>query len=153
MSVVADRILSRLDEVGLTASRASEEAGLSKTAVRDIVTGKSKSPTIGTLTALCGPLECDVSYLTGEAAERVLIPLMRDRFWMVLGIGQGVPRYQHTTKESAQSEAKRLAGCYPEIMFVVLEVVDGYRSEKPTVNQFRIVDPDPSQPDDDGIPF
>ena len=88
-----------------------------------------------------------------EVAAYVMIPLKRERFWMVLGIGQGVPRYQHGTKEGAQAEAKRLAGAHPEIMFVVLEVVDAYRSEAPTVNQFQIVEADPAHTGDDDIPF
>ena len=91
-----------------------------------------------------------------EVAEAVMLPLKAEKFWMVFGIGQGVPRYEHRSKTSAQTEAKRLAGLYPEVMFVVLAVVDAYRSQKPTVNQFQIVKPDPisGRPDtDDDIPF
>lgn len=34
-------------------------------------------------------------------------------FWMVYGDGQGSPQYKHPTRESAETEAKRLARSCP----------------------------------------
>jgi len=91
-----------------------------------------------------------------EDFEAEFIARMRpttDKFWMVHGIGERAPRYQHYTVESAAKEAQRLAGVYPEIMFVVLEVVDAYRSEKPKINKFDLVVPTHGKTRDDQIPF
>ena len=62
---ISSRIQARLRELGITATHAALKAGLGKTAVRDIIAGKSKSPTIGTLSKLAIALECSVNYLTG----------------------------------------------------------------------------------------
>lgn len=69
------------------------------------------------------------------------------KFWMVYGIGQREPRYQHWTKVDAQKEASRLARNNPGTTFVVLAAVDAYRTQIPLIEQIKIVRRD--QPDDD----
>ena len=66
---VSSRIQARLQDLGITATHAAVKAGLGKTAVRDIIAGKSKSPTIGTLFKLAVALECSVLYLLGVSEE------------------------------------------------------------------------------------
>jgi len=147
MSELVARIATRLQKVGITPSLASVEAGLNSSAVRDIVNGRSKSPSLATLEALCGPLECTIGYLVGaeeEASERSI-----PGFWMVLGIGQGVPRYRHGSLQSAQYEAQRLAAQNAGVCFVVLEAVDAYGADQPKVHQITLGEPDLS----DDIPF
>lgn len=61
------------------------------------------------------------------------------RFWMVYGIGQARPVYQHATFESASNEAKRLAAQNTDITFVVLSAVRAYRTP-PTVVEVEIFD-------------
>jgi hypothetical protein len=98
----------------------------------------------------------DAAKEAAEGFEQGFIANMKpttDKFWMVYGIGRGEPRYHHYTAESAANEAARLAGVYPEITFVVLEVVDAYRSEKPVINKLDIVLPTEGRDADDDIPF
>lgn len=66
MSEIAKRIQERLDLLGKSASAASLEAGLGRSALQDILTGKSQNPRLDTLRKLTGPLECALSYLTGD---------------------------------------------------------------------------------------
>lgn len=66
-NILAERIQERLKAMGINATNAALNSGLGKTAVRDIIAGKSKSPTVATLAALAGTLECTVSYLLGDA--------------------------------------------------------------------------------------
>ena len=49
--------------------------------------------------------------------------LPKEQFWMVYGVGNGRPTFQHTTRDSAETEAKRLARENPGIAFVVLESI------------------------------
>jgi len=44
---------------------------------------------------------------------------MRSKFWMVVGVG--APTYRHDSKDSAKTEAERLARAYPGSEFTVLE--------------------------------
>lgn len=87
-------------------------------------------------------------------AEPVMLPLKAEKFWMVYGVGQRGPAYEHRTKASARAEAKRLAALHPDVMFVVLAAVDAYRTAAPILQRFEIVKPDPAGHDVDGdIPF
>lgn len=45
--------------------------------------------------------------------------MKREKFWMVLGVG--APVFRHSTKQSAKTEAERLAKLNPGQEFVVLE--------------------------------
>lgn len=72
------------------------------------------------------------------------------KFWMVMGMDHGPPRYQHLTKALAQQEAQRLAALSPGSTFVVLAAVDAYRSERPNVDKLAVLK---STELDDGIPF
>lgn len=48
-------------------------------------------------------------------------------FWMVYGLGQRGPAYQHDTEGSALREAERLAEMSPGTTFVVLEATQAVR--------------------------
>jgi transcriptional regulator with XRE-family HTH domain len=63
---VSSRIQVRLRDLGINATHAALKAGLGKTAVRDIIAGKSKSPSADTLSKLAVVLQCSVGYLVGE---------------------------------------------------------------------------------------
>ena len=51
-------------------------------------------------------------------------------FWMVYGLGQGGPTYQHDTEASALREAERLAEVCPGTTFVVLEATQAVRTRR-----------------------
>jgi len=90
-----------------------------------------------------------------EGFEQGFIANMKpstEKFWMVYGIGRGEPRYRHFSHEGAAKEARRLASISPDTTFVVLEVVDAYRSEKPVTHKLDLVLPTGRDADDD-IPF
>lgn len=71
MSEIGKRIQERLDFLEMSASAASLEAGLGRSALQDIITGKSKNPRLDTLRKLTGPLQCSLSFLTGDPPERL----------------------------------------------------------------------------------
>lgn len=149
MSDLNSRILARLDAVGKSPSVASVNAGLSSGAIRDILTGRSKSPTVATLEALCGPLECSLAFLVGcepEAEEPT--PSGMGKFWMVYGMGQRSPTARHYSVSSATAEARRLAQSNVGTVFVVLEALCAVMAEQP-----RIIAIDVKEDFDDGIPF
>lgn len=75
MTPVAVRIRARLSELGLSASGASLLAGLSRSAVTDILSGASESPRLDTLEKLCGPLKCSIHDLVAEPRERASVPI------------------------------------------------------------------------------
>ena len=72
------------------------------------------------------------------------------KFWMVMGLDKGPPRHRHLFKSSAQAEAKRLSVVSPGTTYVVLAVVDAYRSKQPNVDRLRV---QKSTELDDLIPF
>ncbi len=90
-----------------------------------------------------------------EVAAAVMSQPKAHKFWMVYGIGQRGPTYQHYSKALAQLEAQRLASLHPEIVFVVLAAVDAYRTDTPAMQRIKIIKPDPADHTvaDDGIPF
>lgn len=143
MTTIADRIVAKLDEIGKPSSRASIEAGLSDSAIRDIVSGKSKSPTIATLEALCGPLDCSLGYLVGIDEPKVAKnPGPISKYWMVHGIGQRSPSYQHWSAPAAAMEAQRLAMANPGITFTVLETIEAFKAERPTIHTLGVTETD-----------
>lgn len=149
MTSLSERIISRLEDIGKTPARASVEAGLSSSAIRDIITGKSKAPTLATIEALCAPLDCSLGYLVGiEETEKDEAHQPMAKFWMVHGINQRPPACKHWTFESAEREAKRLSVAHPGVVFVVLEAVTAFASETP-----RTVEISVDVNADDGIPF
>lgn len=75
------------------------------------------------------------------------------KFWMVYGINQGSPRYQHRTKEEAAKEARRLSQSSPGVTFVVLEAVDAFQAPTPEVQQLEIAPPEKGRFSDDDVPF
>lgn len=66
-ATLADRIRARLSATGKSASAVSLEAGLSRSAIRDILNGKAGNPRMDTLLKLAGPLGCSVAYLSGHS--------------------------------------------------------------------------------------
>jgi hypothetical protein len=78
------------------------------------------------------------------------------KFFMVYGVGQGCPRYEHKTRKRAEAEAQRLAKQLPGITFVVLAAVSGFHAERPPVPEVKpvkIEKPDVDPVDTDDIPF
>ncbi|OMQ42040.1 hypothetical protein [Ensifer sp. 1H6] len=75
------------------------------------------------------------------------------KFWMVYGLGQGAPRYEHLSKAGAQIEAARLAKANPGVTFVVLAAVDAVTASMPAVSRVEITKPVPLTDTDDLIPF
>jgi hypothetical protein len=71
-----------------------------------------------------------------------------DRFYMVYGIGRYAPTIQHTTKESAHNEARRLSEANPGTSFVVLKATKAYHASKPVAQQVELSDPDFREIDD-----
>ena len=66
-SITLKRIAERLEALGKSASAASMQAGLGRSSIRDILSGKAKNPRIDTLRNLAGPLQCSIEYLLGES--------------------------------------------------------------------------------------
>jgi len=64
--------------------------------------------------------------------------MIKARYWLVHNVEGGPSSRKHSTFESAVSEAKRLALQQPERCFGVLELVDGFYTEKPEVRQFAV---------------
>jgi transcriptional regulator with XRE-family HTH domain len=69
MSTLAERIQLRLDALGTNPGAVSDAVGTNRSLVRDILNGKSRSPSLDTIKALCGPLECSLSFLAGDDAK------------------------------------------------------------------------------------
>lgn len=61
----------RMDVLGLKARPLSLQAGLNETAVRDILEGRIRSPTVRTIGALAKVLGCTAADLTGEKPRHV----------------------------------------------------------------------------------
>lgn len=68
IETVKTRMRQRLVTLDKSESKAAFEAGLSRSAIRDILSGKSGNPGVETLVAICGPLECTLAYLIGHDA-------------------------------------------------------------------------------------
>lgn len=77
---LADRIRERLEKVGKSASGASLEAGLSRSAIPDILSGSSTSPRLDTLLKLTKPLQCSIHYLVSDDPETPAAESQESRF-------------------------------------------------------------------------
>lgn len=64
--IIIERIRARMSELGTNATQVAAMAGLGKTAVRDILAGKVKTPSVETLARIADVLKCTVAYLIGE---------------------------------------------------------------------------------------
>lgn len=71
MGDFAANLTRLMRERRITAKALSRKAGLNPTAVRDILTGRSKNPRSSTLFGLAAALRCDVSDLVGEERLRL----------------------------------------------------------------------------------
>jgi transcriptional regulator with XRE-family HTH domain len=67
---IAKEIRRRMQLLGFSAERLSLAAGLNKTYVRDIFTGRARSPKLDNLAKLAGALGCSVDELTGQDPPR-----------------------------------------------------------------------------------
>ncbi len=74
-----------------------------------------------------------------------------EKFWMVWNVQRNAPRYQHTSKKSAQAEARRLSANAPGELFVVLAAVDAVIAPVLDPQPVKLVKPK-ADPNDD-IPF
>lgn len=68
--ILRDRIRERMDALGMNPSSVSLEAGLSRSAVRDILSGKAKNPGMMTLHSIARVLKCSDNYLMGYTDEK-----------------------------------------------------------------------------------
>lgn len=69
------------------------------------------------------------------------------KFWMVYSPQGHAPTYKHWSRESADTEAVRLAKMNPGRQFFVLKAMAGFEAEEPAVKQVSLRHPD------DQIPF
>lgn len=67
--MLAERVQQRLLALGISANRASVEAGLGRDYVRDILRGKARDPSADRLRRLAFVLRCTPEYLTGQTDE------------------------------------------------------------------------------------
>lgn len=74
---LVERIKERMDAVGTNPSRLSIDAGLGRSSVKDILTGRVKSPRIDTIKRLAGKLNCSAEYLVVGA---VAVPNLYEDF-------------------------------------------------------------------------
>jgi transcriptional regulator with XRE-family HTH domain len=72
--ILAERLKARFAALKTNATQAALQAGLGKTAVRDIIAGKTKSPTMDTLARLANVLGCSVAYLIGDTDDPLSSP-------------------------------------------------------------------------------
>jgi transcriptional regulator with XRE-family HTH domain len=64
-----ERIRERMEKMGKNPSSVATEAGLSRSAVRDILSGKARNPGIMTIHHIADALECSHNYLMGYTDE------------------------------------------------------------------------------------
>jgi transcriptional regulator with XRE-family HTH domain len=67
---IAEEIRRRMRLLGLSAERLSLAAGLNKTYVRDIFTGRARSPRLDNLAKVAAALSCSLDELTGQEPPR-----------------------------------------------------------------------------------
>lgn len=68
-NVLVERIQARMAQLGTNSTKVAMAARLGKTAVRDIIAGKSKRPTIDTINRIAKALECSMAYLVGDVDD------------------------------------------------------------------------------------
>lgn len=64
--MLQERIRLRLEALGISADRASLDAKLGRTFIRDILSGKSTKPSAVALVEIAAALKCDLAYLMGS---------------------------------------------------------------------------------------
>jgi hypothetical protein len=69
MDTLVARLKERIEACNTNISRASLEMGFGRQILRDIINGRSKSPSIAVVEAAARVLDCSVSYLVGETDE------------------------------------------------------------------------------------
>jgi hypothetical protein len=68
-NILISRIQARMTELNTNALQLSVAARLGKTAVRDIIAGKSRRPTMDTIGKIANALGCTVAYLVGDVDD------------------------------------------------------------------------------------
>ena len=68
MSSLAVRIKKKLDEKGISAYKLEKQAGLKRSAINNILYGKSRSPGIDIIQSIAKGLNCSVNELLGDDA-------------------------------------------------------------------------------------
>lgn len=67
MEILKERIQERMTALGKNPSSVALDAGLSRSTVRDILSGKAKNPGIVTVNLIADALECSHNYLLGNS--------------------------------------------------------------------------------------
>lgn len=148
MSVLSENLKKARQAAGVTQSSMADFFGVTRSAVAQWESGVT-APDVSKLRDIANYLHTSVGQLF-DSYEPVEAKRSIPGFWMVLGIGQGTPRYRHGSLESAQQEAQRLASQNAGVCFVVLEAVDAYGTDEPKVHQITLGEPDALT---DDIPF
>lgn len=65
-NVIKDRLLQKMEMANINARDLERKAGLSLTAVSNILNGRSKNPTIETIAAIAQTLDCSIDELVHE---------------------------------------------------------------------------------------
>lgn len=79
MTSIASRIQQRLDELGLSARKASLDSGLSDSFIRNILTGKSTSPRGDTLAKLASALQTTEAWLLRGDGDNAAVEPQRTK--------------------------------------------------------------------------
>jgi transcriptional regulator with XRE-family HTH domain len=133
---IADEIRRRMQLLGLSAERLSLAAGLNKTYVRDIFTGRARSPKLDNLAKLAGALGCSVDELT--SLDRPHPPRREDQ-------AQTDPEllrqaYAVATRITAENDPATRAADTAAIAAAIYDVLtDRSRSGRPLGDETEIV--------------
>jgi len=114
---------------GLTTQALSEKSGVPKGTINKLLNGETRNPTVGTLAALAGALDCPLGWLTGEdgGSNRIprpeaipgvrrlgdapapgpdnLLPVAKRRVPLLGTIAAGVPIYAEETLDATDCDA------------------------------------------------
>lgn len=71
--ILTTRLKDRMEKMGSNPTTLSTQSGLNRVAVRDILVGKSKNPSVETIQKIAASLECSVAYLIGEIDTPVFV--------------------------------------------------------------------------------
>lgn len=68
------------------------------------------------------------------------------KFWLVWNPNGRNPGYRHSSRESAQTEAERLAALNPGASFFVVKGVGGAFADRPVAQTIRLIASPPDTP-------
>ena len=75
-----------------------------------------------------------------------MLKLPTERFWLVWNPNGRSPTFRHHSRQSATTEAERLANQNPGLNFFILEAVAGRLAPIGEAAPIEFVEPDPSLP-------